>query len=66
MKFYSVYGNDNDIRGGPIFSPYVIDTVKATSPSHAIRKVYQKSRRGLWGWRLGDLTARIERRNDAT
>ena len=58
MRLYQVYGNDNNILGGPIFSPQRLSKVRAKSPKDAIKILFAISRRNNWGWSLSDLTAR--------
>jgi len=60
MKSYKIYGDDEDWYN---FSPNWchLKTVKANSPSEAIRKVYDKKMIHR-SWRLSDLKARLVRK----
>ena len=61
MKSYRITGNDNNVySGGGIFSPITLTVIKAKSPKDAIRKFYNKSKKHSWGWKLGELSARLK------
>ncbi len=57
MKSYKIYGDDEDWCNFPPNWRH-LKTVKANSPSEAIRKVYDKKMIHR-SWRLSDLKARL-------